>query len=174
MLKSNYEIYLNNFAKNLKEKRLEKNITQKELGQILGYKDQQTIFSYENGEKKPTIENLIKLSEIFDCTPNELLGITEQRKKISYLDLIRYIEQLELYKLIRTHSYSETLLYPDPEKPIEVNHLTIDVLDKTLINYFCKRDNAYEKLSEDGFQDFLEIYIDKLVTELKDMYPDIY
>lgn len=35
---------------------------------------------WERGEAEPTASNLLKLSELFGCTPDYLLGLTDDRK----------------------------------------------------------------------------------------------
>lgn len=58
--------------------REELNITQQELADKLnGAKS--TIAMYEKGDRKPSMEVLIKLSEIFDCSIDYLLGKSDIR-----------------------------------------------------------------------------------------------
>lgn len=58
--------------------REELNITQQELADKLnGAKS--TIAMYEKGNRKPSMEVLIKLSEIFDCSIDYLLGKSDIR-----------------------------------------------------------------------------------------------
>lgn len=51
-------------GQNIKQLRLEKNITQKELASLIGV-SQRLISNYENGSATPTVENLIKIADIF-------------------------------------------------------------------------------------------------------------
>ena len=64
----------NNFAKNLKFLRLQSGMTQQELGKKLN-KDYSTIGKWELGQRSPTIEDLIKISEIFNVTLKELVTV---------------------------------------------------------------------------------------------------
>lgn len=58
--------------------REELNITQQELAdKINGAKS--TIAMYEKGDRKPSMEVLIKLSDIFNCTIDYLLGKSDVR-----------------------------------------------------------------------------------------------
>lgn len=65
-----------NRIKNLRE---ELNMTQQELADKLeGAKS--TVAMYEKGDRKPSLEVLVKLSEIFNCSIDYLLGKTDVRK----------------------------------------------------------------------------------------------
>ena len=50
-------------GQNIKQLRLEKNITQKELASLIGV-SQRLISNYENDSATPTVENLIKIADI--------------------------------------------------------------------------------------------------------------
>ena len=71
-----------NRIKNLRE---ELNMTQQELAdQLEGAKS--TVAMYEKGNRKPSLEVLVKLSEIFDCSIDYLLGKTDVRKPIENIN----------------------------------------------------------------------------------------
>ena len=63
-----------NFGEIFKKIRLENNLTQKEVARRIGIK-QTNISSWENNKTRPEYENLIKLSNIYDVTIDELLGV---------------------------------------------------------------------------------------------------
>ena len=64
-----------NRIKNLRE---ELNMTQQELADKLeGAKS--TVAMYEKGDRKPSLEVLVKLSEIFDSSIDYILGISDIR-----------------------------------------------------------------------------------------------
>ena len=65
-MKNNY------FIENLNYLTHNTNINVKELGNRLGI-SRQAIRSYIIGKSEPTIENLIKICEIYDITPTQLL-----------------------------------------------------------------------------------------------------
>ena len=68
-----------NRIKNLRE---ECRMTQQELAdKIDGAKS--TIAMYEKGDRKPSLEVLIKLSEIFNCSIDYMMGKSDVRKDIS-------------------------------------------------------------------------------------------
>lgn len=61
------------FPTRLKELRKKKKLTQSELGEKVGVK-QNTFTNWENGKREPSLENIIKLAKILDTTTDDLLG----------------------------------------------------------------------------------------------------
>ena len=61
------------FGKNLKEIRTSKHITQIELSEMIGVSQQQ-LSNYEKSKGYPSVDVLLKLCKILDCSPNKLLG----------------------------------------------------------------------------------------------------
>ena len=84
----------------LKELRKRKNISQSELGKLLGVTGQ-TVLNWESGIYEPKIEHLIKLADYFNVTIDFLvdrpknISKAEENKyelsKISYEELIEFI-----------------------------------------------------------------------------------
>ena len=64
-------------AEHLREFRSEKNLTQKQMGAMLGI-SQQAYATYENNIATPPVEIMIKLADIFNTTIDSLLGRTSQ------------------------------------------------------------------------------------------------
>lgn len=69
----------------LRQLRLDKNLTQKEMAIFLGC-TQVTYHRYENGEREPSISQLKQLSEFFGVSIDRLLDNNSR----SNLDLSRY------------------------------------------------------------------------------------
>ncbi|MCM1438868.1 MAG: helix-turn-helix domain-containing protein [Roseburia sp.] len=65
------------FARRLKELRLENGMTQQYLAGLLNIK-QQSYIRYEYGTGEPSLETLIRLTEIFGVTSDYLLGISDE------------------------------------------------------------------------------------------------
>lgn len=63
----------NNFGKNLKNLRLERNLSQQKLAKQIDV-SQQCISEWENGNIEPTLSSLWKLSDVFEITIDELVG----------------------------------------------------------------------------------------------------
>lgn len=68
----------NIFSKRLKKLIVEKGITQKELADEIGVK-QQTIAQYGNGETQPSLERIYDIADIFNVSIDYLLGKTEAK-----------------------------------------------------------------------------------------------
>ena len=62
----------NIFGKKLKELRIEKNLSQQKLGEKLGFCNQ-TISFWENGNREPDLDTLVKISTFFDVALEDLL-----------------------------------------------------------------------------------------------------
>ena len=67
-----------NFSKRLKELRVEKAMTQKQLAEALsiGYR---TIQDYEYGVIEPTVSVLVKLANFFGCSVDYLIGCSDKK-----------------------------------------------------------------------------------------------
>ncbi len=61
------------FTERLKELRLKKGLTQTELGEKVGVK-QNTFTNWENGKREPNFENLIKLADLLEVSLDWLFG----------------------------------------------------------------------------------------------------
>ncbi|MBO4126336.1 helix-turn-helix domain-containing protein [Streptococcus suis] len=77
----------------LKELRLHHGLTQTQLGEKVGIK-QNTFTNWENGKRTPSIEDIIKLSNIFNVSIDYLLGLSNEKS--------HYIDPSEENKRIRT------------------------------------------------------------------------
>ena len=69
----------------IKMLREEKHLTQQELADKLN-SAKSTIGMYENGNRKPSYEVLIKLSEIFDCSIDYIVGTSNERNSNVQID----------------------------------------------------------------------------------------
>lgn len=63
---------INNFASNLKNLRLNNNLTQQELGDKLNI-TKQVISNYENSKRIPDLYTIIKISNFFNCSIDSLI-----------------------------------------------------------------------------------------------------
>jgi methanogenic corrinoid protein MtbC1 len=78
---------LNTLAKNIKNHRKENNISQKALAEYLNV-SQSSIAHYENGDRQPTLDSLIQLSNLFRISIDDLLGHqTMTESNIDYDDM---------------------------------------------------------------------------------------
>jgi len=60
----------------LKELREEKELTQLQLGELLGF-NSRTIGQYERGQREPDFQTLKKLCDFFEVTAGYILGFEE-------------------------------------------------------------------------------------------------
>lgn len=67
------------FSTRLKMLRKQKQLTQQELGDVLGV-TQTTCAKWENGRTEPTLENVIKLAIFLDTTTDYLLGMDRKKE----------------------------------------------------------------------------------------------
>ena len=65
------------FGEQLKNHRKEKGLSQEELANLL-YVTRQSVSQWENDKTMPSVDLLVKLSEIFDTTVDALLGKPEK------------------------------------------------------------------------------------------------
>ncbi len=70
--------------KNLKKLHSEKGISQKQLADVISF-SQQSINKYENHDIEPDIATLIKIADFFDTSVDYLIGHSEIRRKIEYV-----------------------------------------------------------------------------------------
>lgn len=72
------------FEARLKELRLEKNMTQKELAKALETTDD-SVFSWEKGRSQPSIEFIRRLTVILDVSADYLLGLEDETGAKTYI-----------------------------------------------------------------------------------------
>lgn len=68
------------FTERLKELRLKKGLTQTELGEKVGVK-QNTFTNWEKGKREPSFENLIKLADLLEVSLDWLFGREQMKVK---------------------------------------------------------------------------------------------
>lgn len=96
----------------LKEFRINKQIDQKKLGEILNIGNG-TISNWEVGRTEPSIDYLIKIADFFQCSVDELLGREDYITGniiVQGIDLSSEEQQLiELYKTLTIRDKAELL-----------------------------------------------------------------
>ena len=71
-----YNVFMTKFKERLKELRIEKELSQSELGKKLGV-DFRTVSNWENGVRKPDIDTLAKIAEYLEVSSDYLLGLVD-------------------------------------------------------------------------------------------------
>ncbi len=105
----------------LKKLRISKNLTQEQLGKVLGV-TKASICCYEKGTRTPTLETLLDIVEFFGVSADYVLGTDifvsiENKEKKNYLmtkEEIRFIEEL------RKNKYLSSVLLDDPLRGVEL------------------------------------------------------
>ena len=69
---------MRDFSEVLRELRIEKKISQKALGEVLGISDRNIRF-YETGEHRPDFEGLLILADYFQVSLDYLVGRSDER-----------------------------------------------------------------------------------------------
>ena len=88
--------------KRLKELRLNKNLTQQQLGKLLSVSGQ-TILNWENDITYPSVKKLIELASFFDVSIDYLLHFKEKDTNFDkIINILNDYEKEDLIKLIAT------------------------------------------------------------------------
>ena len=74
---------MENFVESIKELRKEKNLTQKQLAEILD-NAQSAIFYWETNKQEPTISALKKICLFFEVSADYLLGLEDETGSKTY------------------------------------------------------------------------------------------
>lgn len=91
----NYTQLFNNFSENLKSKRKQLGLTQKELAEIVGITPK-TIQNYEKKKTIPTSAVMESISIALNISLNRMLGINELNSRKKSIDTLNKIDSLLL------------------------------------------------------------------------------
>lgn len=108
-------------GKKIKQRRLELDMTQEQLGEMLGV-TKVSICNWEKGIKFPSTENLIELSKIFNVSIDYLIGndcyvASEENKNYS---VIMANEEIKLVQELRKHQKLYSRIVDDPKRTIDL------------------------------------------------------
>lgn len=101
-------------GQNVKDLCMDYNISIKRLAKQVGIQDS-LLYKYASNKSIPTVDNLIKLANYFDCSLNYLIGIDDEPKS---------------YKFKET--YNKDLFFKRYSQLLQENHLTNHALSKKL------------------------------------------
>lgn len=143
------------FTDRLKELRKEKKLTQKEIAEQIGIK-QNSYSDWETGKNEPNLENIVKLSRILDTSTDELLGrqvnfgdkILNKKNKYD-LSVLKESDTQKLYDLKMTFAFDLLDESLDPAKLKEI------LMEKN-------------KLNKDE-----ELILDTILAEAKEFADDV-
>lgn len=143
------------FTDKLKALRKEKKLTQKELAEQIGIK-QNSYSDWETGKNEPNLENIVKLSKILDTSTDELLGrqvnfgdkILNKKNKYD-LSVLKGSNTQNLYDLKMTLAFE-----------LLDESINTDILKKILVEK--------NKLDKDE-----ELILDTILAEAKEFADDV-
>ena len=104
------------YGKRISKLRQDKNITQKDLASRL-YVTDKTISSWESNRTEPSLEMLIKLSEVLECNASYLLYGDNSKENIEMEIKVRLTEE-EYKKLIKVMNLEGKLLLETKQQDI--------------------------------------------------------
>ena len=76
----------NKLAERLKELRKAKGLTQRDMARQFRLTDV-GYGAWERGDTEPSIDNIIRLCEIFDCTADSLIGLAPPKNTVDAFDV---------------------------------------------------------------------------------------
>ncbi|CEP90538.1 DNA-binding protein [[Clostridium] sordellii] len=85
------------FGQRLKDLRIEKNVTQQQVGDFLGV-GRATIAGYETKDKHPDFDKLNLLAQFFNVTTDYLIGVPNSVKTLDDKDIIIATHRTDSYK----------------------------------------------------------------------------
>jgi len=113
-------------GKRIKEMRKKANMSQEELGKILGV-SKVSVCHWEKDVKKPSSKNLIELSKILNAPLEYLIGSDSYvvSENNSNYGMMMASEEIEIIKELRHHKNLYEMLVENPKR-------TLDRIDKNL------------------------------------------
>lgn len=143
------------FTDKLKALRKEKKLTQKELAEQIGIK-QNSYSDWETGKNEPNLENIVKLSKILDTSTDELLG-----RQVNFGDKI--LNKKNKYDLSVLKGSNTQILYD-----LKMT-LAFELLDESINTDILKKILVEKnKLDKDE-----ELILDTILAEAKEFADDI-
>ena len=101
----NYTSSLNNFSENMKKRRLELNLSQKELASIVGI-SVRTIQNYENKKTIPTSAVMESISVAIDMSLNKMIDNSELNNKVISAEILEKIDIEKINYLVMNINFS--------------------------------------------------------------------
>lgn len=101
----NYTALLNNFSENMKKRRVELSLSQKELASIVGV-SVRTIQNYENKKTIPTSAVMESISIALDMGLEKMIDDNENNNKIPLADILEKIDIEKIKYLVMNINFS--------------------------------------------------------------------
>ena len=108
-------------GKRLKEARIKKNMSQEQLGNLLGV-SKVSICGYEKGTRTPTMENFLDLIKILELEPDYVLGrdktvVSEKNREYK---IVMADEDIQIINELKNNRELYNKLCSDPKRAIEL------------------------------------------------------
>lgn len=97
------------FGDNIKNLRIERNLTQKDLAGKLNL-SRPTIGRYETDERFPDKETIIKLAELFDVSIDEMFGRKNSKNKRVFMEDQSLFKENKIYNILCQKDIDRTFL----------------------------------------------------------------
>lgn len=167
----NYTSLLDNFSKNMRKRRIELDLSQKELAKKVGVSFR-TIQNYENKKTTPTSAVMEAISIALGMGLEKLINDNESSNKIQLAEILEKIENNSTYEFILEDLNISNKLFDiiDLKKRREANNLPENILNNTLggdlnISYDDKYNLVQAKLQQE-----LDFEIKKIKNEFISRY----
>jgi len=167
----NYTQLFNNFSENLKSKRKQLGLTQKELAEIVGITPK-TIQNYEKKKTIPTPALMEEISTALNVSFEEMIDNSELNNKVISAEILEKIENNSKYEFILEDLNITSKIFDiiDLEIRNKTNNLPENVLNETLggdldISYSNKYNLVQAKLQQE-----LDFEIKKIKNEFISRY----
>ena len=167
----NYTQLFNNFSENLKSKRKQLGLTQKELAEIVGITPK-TIQNYEKKKTIPTPALMEEISTALNVSFEEMIDNSELNNKVISAEILEKIENNSKYEFILEDLNIASKIFDiiDLEIRNKTNNLPENVLNETLggdldISYSDKYNLVQAKLQQE-----LDFEIKKIKNEFISRY----
>ena len=145
------EIGLHRLATTLKDFRKDNKISQEDFAKQLEIA-RSTLSYYERAKSEPPIYTLVKMSEVMNCSIDELLGTTKAisnsaEEKFSYNELIEKIYYLNELIDKNRKNYEDLIMSKNVLKECLMNFQCLkNVLKECLMNFQCLKNVLKECL----------------------------
>lgn len=167
----NYTQLFDNFSENLKNKRKQLGLTQKELAEIVGITPK-TIQNYEKKKTIPTPALMEEISIALNVSFEEMIDNSELNNKVISAEILEKIENNSKYEFILEDLNITSKIFDiiDLEVRNKTNNLSENVLNETLggdlnISYGDKYNLVQAKLQQE-----LDFEIKKIKNEFISRY----
>ena len=155
-------------AKRIKEKRFEYKMTQAELAKSAKVTTA-TISGYEKGVKMPSVENIIKIADVFNVSidwlcGHEVINTGAEEKERSVNDIIQYFTEIDKY-------YKTDIEIPENKPKNMRNIIQLKLQTSEEIQHFFE---SWQKIKEPYEHDFIDddvmkLWLEKELTKVREI-----